>query len=485
MSRCIHGFEESVYDVYESCPRCAEERRYQERQVKALEAQEDLQRKTLEAQLQHQKEALESQQRRDQLLAETRQAQQQAVDLQQAQLELQKRMSEEDKIHKQAEQERLELRTGLPEFSTEYQEFWLALASKQEELSSKMKIGELVHLQAKADQVVTENAIDSCWKLLYQETEQEFQKQLQGDIPRLRDPPALLDEASIRQQFDILLGQIRELNVAIRAIPPEVNPRGGPMVQLYREVALLSEKISSLAHSPPGGPVFAILSLAFFAFFGIIELLGMSDSPAKHFGTFLFFSVIALISFFFIKRRHAWLAAFDKSLGPVPDCLRSIASLFSKATLRHFERLPELEFIGVARAQRLKNLAELSGRVRQDLLTVLLDLYREENLGGHPTAKHLQELALELERNKEHVEEIAEARRLSEEEERTLINYNIVRNEIRRVGRLILDGLRVAGRQLELTRCPSCGVPASSETVQCSECGTSLAQHGFLAGGQK
>jgi predicted nucleic-acid-binding Zn-ribbon protein len=61
-------------------------------------------------------------------------------------------------------------------------------------------------------------------------------------------------------------------------------------------------------------------------------------------------------------------------------------------------------------------------------------------------------------------------------EEQIRVQYNYLREEIRRVGSEILRGIRVAEKKIQVIECPRCGGPASEEAARCPYCGNEFSQ---------
>ncbi|HEX4960813.1 MAG TPA: hypothetical protein VF173_08235 [Thermoanaerobaculia bacterium] len=469
MSQCVHGRD--VGFGFE-CWECeAEKRRHKE--VLDLQQQGvEEQRRALEQQQRHHHELIEAQERQEELLREANEAQYQAARAQQDRLALQQRQIEEQRARQLAEEERLELRTGLPEFSEAFRHSWLHIAENREALGARV-----ASLRSELSQLTTEKnalwqSVQQAWRRIHGDLAKELQSQLEGSTPRLEDPPPALGDAESKQRLAALLLQLRGISKSVGAKPAPILPSDGPLVQLYRELVVFAEKLQSFVKAPPKQRGMAI---GCFAFLFLCMLVGLSmafkqPSSSTVLAT-LFYVAVAAIPAYLVVGRIALIRRLSDACTSSRECLTSIEGFLG--------RMPEVELTPLAewpqdakpREVRVAGTANNAAISLKNTIVVLLEAYKTSNFSSHALAQQLAADNAEVGRKTTKIEELTKALEYSADDRTVLDRFEAMREEIRRIGRLILDGRRVPGHRLELVQCPVCGGPASSETKSCPYCG--------------
>ncbi len=470
--QCVHGRD--VGFGFE-CWECeAEKRRHEEALDLQQQALAEQQRAHDQQQHRHQ-ELLEAQERQEELLREAAHSREMAARAQQERLDLQRRQIEEERARQQADEERLELRTGLGEFSEAFRQSWLHLSEERETIGSRMAALRNALSHVAAEKTALSQSVRETWKVIHADLSKDLELQLERGTPRLKDPPPSLAHADT-QEFETLSVNLHTLSKRIGATQAKVFLSDGPVSQLYRELSVFREKIQAFAMAPPSWPMPA---LGCFAFLLLCVAVGVKTAlrDQRAVGAVIFYIAAASLPAILALRRLKLLNDLDHTYEPTLQCLSAILPLLTKIADVKFDRLSDIAAGAKSREARLKRMAENANVTLRNIVLVLQDLYKRDNFALHALAPRLEGLESEAKRKATRIEEITMELKYSEQDTRVMAHSDAMRREIRRIGRLILDGRRLPGARLELAQCPACGGPVSSETKSCPYCARAFGNH--------
>lgn len=467
MSRCVHGFEDSIFD---SCPRCAEERRQRERAAEAAEEQSRTAREALEAQRRHQLDVQRSQEHQELLLQEAQSAQERAAAAKERQHELQVEHFREEKARIAAAEQRLELRTGLPEFSDAYRQLWFDLAAAHEQLLQReATLRDERSRLAKERELLIATARNTLADIL-KDLSSNLDHEITTGTPRLQDPPRPLSQSPERQELLKIADGLRSAAQNIGATPATKGHADGPLITIYRLLSCIVEKTAKLEVKsiPVLGPGCALF------FLGVPTLISLSYLGKDPIAPLLLlgFGVPLAAILGLPIYRVALRTRIGTTYTPATRSFQQLDQLLARTTDLELDRLSlQASPAQLSSATKLTAIRSGAKVMLHDVFAVLLAQYTTEHMHAHHLAEQHAGQNQESERMQSRLAEIDAELARSKDVQKRERRFSATRAEVQRVGRLILDGRRLPGRTIELVPCRSCTEPLSAETAQCPYCG--------------
>jgi hypothetical protein len=466
--RCAHGRDVGFGS---GCWECEEEkRRHQETldvQQKAFEQQQE----ALQEQRRHAEEAQAARDRQEELLREAAYAHEKAAGVQRAQLALQQRQVEESRARQLAEDQRRALRAGLPEFSDDFRNAWQLVSADHDALQVKASDLSAELRSALQEEQRIKKDVSATWDEMHRDFGQDLVAKLAQGTPNMVDPPSQLDDPKSREELRHLAEGVREVGTRLRAPRAQLRSTDGPVLRLHRELSAVGERIDALAKAPPETPAGAMGCLAFLLVCVGLGIAGAIQQPGEYGIALLFYVVVAAIPAVIAARRFTLIGTISATLPQI--------DLLARGAIAALERIPDVEgkqppavdnTRQASRQDKLRAHASLVSAALHSTVTALLEMYKLANFKFHPKAQALAHLNSEWGTTESRTADIHARLAHSPEEAMTEESYTYLCSEIQRVGRLILDGRRVAGSRIELRRCISCGFNVSAETPHCPHC---------------
>lgn len=446
----IHGVPLSDWTL--ECPACeAEERRHDEAlnaqraQQESIERQTELLREAEEAEAER---AIEAQWALDELAATA------------------KARLREDRLHRQAEAERATLRAGVRELTPALQVKWQQACLGYEQVRASMKA-------LQADKAAKASLISQFTTTASRELEQLVRREGEA-VQRALSASGSSILASLPENRFAPVEEAGQLGDLIRHAVTTAEPfLSGRMVRTVEDPTLITSLWPALktleeAHagvraedvkewSMSSGPKWALGIATFVVLVLSLDALGEAlfpdIRPSNTVANVLGAIVFVMLPFLSAVAAHAPELYLNRRVKPYKLFSDALAQL-KAAIAKH---------AGSGTAQTLQN------RLAKAFL-----LRTVENVSGN-------EAYLAALRNRSEAEEALERavqaeRDATPQHERTLKEYQFLRQEVMRVGREIVEGVRAPGRLLQATRCGQCGGPITSETNQCPYCRCGVAK---------
>lgn len=468
--KCAHGRDVGGFYGGE-CWECEQEKRRHQESVELQQQAIEQQQEALERQRHHHEEAEAARERQEELLREAAYAHGQAAEAQRAQLALQQREVEEARARQKAEDERRELRTGLPEFSDDFRNAWQSVSTDYDTLQVKTaNLSEELRSALRDEQRIKQD-VSATWDEIHRDIGQDLFTKLPQGTPNMVDPPPQFDDLKSRDEILHLAEGVREVGTRLRAPSAQLRSTDGPVLRLHRELSGVAERIDALTKAPPKTPAGAMGCLGFLLACVVVGIAGTMQQPGKYGMAVLFYVAVAAIPAIIVARRFALIAAISSTLPQIDQLARGTIVALDRIPDVGAKQPPPLESTPQAsRQDKLRAHASLLSAALHSTITALLEMYKSANFNSHPKAQALAQLNSQWKTAESRSAGIRARLAHSPEEALTEESYRYLSGEIRRVGKQILDGRRVAGSRIDLQRCATCGFNFSAETPRCPHC---------------
>lgn len=455
MPTCKHGVEVEHGFFGSGCSQCEKEERDREEALR-------LQQRSIEIQQ-------EAHERQERLLKEAAWSQRQTAVAEWERLELQREEIRKAEVNRKAEAEREELRKGLPEFSASFRKIWQHAADAEEIIQSR--IAELEKLKAEFERKKrqADDSYQTAWQQRNDELMQSFYDHFERGTLNIQDPPTSLAKPHARSTLAEIEAHLRDMPHTLRATKRLTMEGEGPLARIGKQLNAISERVKILTEAPPKKPSFSIGCGAFLTLY-IPAVVEISYNKVGGEWAILFVTFLAFIPIAYATEKISTRAKLKKTYLPTKECL-----LAFNRTLQAVKPsgMAELKFATTDSKQLEQLLPDLNYNIQvtiQNLGAVLFELYTSITYKTHPLTKIIESLHSERIRLQQRLMDIKTALTLSPEDEKTLEYYRELREEIRRIGRLILDGRRFQGAQIGLRHCENCKGPFSDEIERCPYC---------------
>lgn len=425
-----------VSDWTLECPACTADRKRQEDALDAQRAQQE----AIERQTEQLREAAEAE-------AERAMEAQWALDDLAA---TSKARLEEDRLHRQAEAERATLRAGVRELTPSLQAKWQDAAAKRAQILEEAKS----FYATKASLTASINSNSAARTRVLQElVEREA-----DTVQRALSSPAPFFLAHLSANRLAPADRAQRLEDALRHAAEVAKP-------------FLSGRVVSVAGDPTlATTVWPVLRSLEHARRSVRVPPHRERPSTLFFGISTAIAAAIMASFALFRGGGALAASFFVLVGAGIFLAFVLNATFQEARWR-----PHLEF-SAAFADLKRALAENGAPGTSDALHMhLTRAYVLSSVDTLPAVESYQAVTREVEKDTRDLEALEQAfRDRAPEREKYLLEYSFLREEVMRVGREIIEGIRAPGRLLQAMNCKQCGGPTTSETRQCPYCRTRL-----------
>jgi hypothetical protein len=457
--RCnIHNIEydPGIFDL--QCPRCKGE---QERREAAEEAHEES--------IAEQRRQSAIMERQNELLERMRAEQKEREWEQQATLEriaaAEQERLEEERAQRRAEQLRAMLRAGLPELPEELQEIWRHLNDQNSVVMQREEAFRKESTQRKSGLDRKRSSLKSLLKQGQERVAKEFDSALRTSEEQ--NQLAVLPHG----QCDALPGFAPAAQTYRSLTPSRFLSRvGGPIhaelpASRAQAVLVLEKLEKATGEAKPlakwGCGTYGALWLAAYVglgtlFGGILSAIGKNPAPGAMTAMVLSIPVVIIAGFLREQKRKE----VDADLARFLTGASTLAAEISGTAVQAGAVASQSQATGALR------------QARAALEQPLLSDYFEARLSSEPEGPEAQRLRGEIRTEEEQLQSLEKEFGQSKEV-RDLIKYrySVTQREILRVGREVVEGLRVPGRKITTVNCGHCSEHVDTTLSECPYCG--------------